>query len=257
MKNKKNETDTEDTMIDEDEIQKTPKKKKRGRKKKEQNEKQLEDLDNITINPPIPKPTNEEQKQEEIPEIKPNPDVLTEMLQEEKKPEQKPKTGLRSKVDELDRRIEDIENKKLKKFKLPSLIRAKGKNAAKKNQVLVSLLRTNHTATYEFSFVNDGMVFVQGVWRKIDPSYIFMLNSKIPMIVLPEWSFIPIGPVTFGEDKEKKAIAENQAFILRAIEQAKVEQKGFELSNFNWKAVLVIVGIAGVVIYVMFGGQLA
>ena len=115
--------------------------------------------------------------------------VTTNKLQQKNEP------SIKSKLDELSTQLEIIngKNKKSKKqYKMPGKIRSKLKRLAKSKEVIVLKLFENKGADFEIAKTSDLMMFVEDHWRKCEPKHIFNLNSKYPIVVLPNWSEEPI-----------------------------------------------------------------
>ncbi len=186
----------------------------------------------------------EEPKQEPIRENTPAP------MQEEG-----PQKGLGSQVKELNEKLDllmpKIKEEKLKPFKLPWNIRSKLKNLHKSNSVMVLLLRTDRTVQPMVAKIENGLIYVNEKWHNCATDFIYLWLGKSPMIVLPEWDLNPIGTKDYYDAIKEGRNVEAQTVIIRAIEQAQIEEKK-KLSGMMW--IWIIIG-AIIVGYVLFAGQ--
>lgn len=166
------------------------------------------------------------------------------------------KIGLSSKVDglteKMDMLIEKSKIKKGKPFKLPFKIRSQLKLLAKKDKVLVILLKTNRSIQLTTQKIKDGLININGKIHQCTTDFIYMWLGKTPCIVLPEWDLNPIGTQNYYDaiDAGRKVDAQN--VIIRAIEHEAVIGSKMKLSG---KMILWIVIILAIVGWVIFGGM--
>lgn len=127
-------------------------------------------------------------------------------------------------------------------------------------EVAVLLLREGGVGDLKYVRPDNGMFIVQGHYYHIIDSCIFNIGKKrIPLAVIPEWSFIPLSKKDFGArmgEQEQSA----QKLIIKSLENAEIVKINSEFApkdKPNGKLIVWIL-IAGVVgIYVlskMFGG---
>jgi len=166
----------------------------------------------------------------------------------------------------IGQRLEGIENKlgitsnnskeeekfKNKNFKMPYKVKLQLKKIAKKNKVLVFMLRTNRTIEVTIGELKEGMLIIGKKFYQGDADFIWLLNGKTPSVVLPEWDLRPIGARVLVEDAmNNKRIADPQNIIIRAIEfKEALQPKKFGGGGLIW----IILG-AAVLFYVLFGGK--
>ena len=136
------------------------------------------------------------------------------------------------------------DDKRAPKYKLPMNIKFRQRAIAKKNQVMIVLLKRNRILSIEIGQLVDGLLHFGGVAYNGDPSFIFLHKHKgkyIPAIVLPEWSLDPVKPEQF------KDTVSAQTIILRAMKHASELNKK-KLSGRT----LIFVGIGAIVIAYLF-----
>jgi hypothetical protein len=152
------------------------------------------------------------------------------MVQEER---QRPGTvelpkGLTSRLDELTKRIEEQEEKTVKKkekgFKIPTKL---GVGKLKQNYVLVLRLKTNQQIVVDKLPINDDMIYLKDndtyhsattdcVWR----------YKNFPVLVLPEWSLQPLNPTELYEKSvQNKELVLPQRALIKAIELSQIKKK--------------------------------
>jgi len=165
--------------------------------------------------------------------------------------EEEKKLGLHQRLNELEEYLKyggKLKKKKLKKFKMPLLVKLQEKKILKKNKLLVFLLRTNRKLDIKIAKIENGMIFINENYHQVAPDYIY-LYKKMPCIILPEWDLNPFGIENYKEAIEQKRIIHPQNIILRAIEAKEAAMTTKKLSG---KAIIFIL-VGGVIIaYLMF-----
>lgn len=139
-----------------------------------------------------------------------------------------------------------------KDVKLPLKVRLAQKTIAKKNTVQVVYLRTNQNMEFKVCPIINGAVIIDK--KKIHTAssdFIYLYKGKVPTLIVPEWSLIPIGTKEFYDAVKNKQIADPQTIIIRALEAAEAinAKKPFKIS-----IILIILAIAAGG-YILFGGQ--
>ncbi len=165
------------------------------------------------------------------------------------------KRGLSKKIDDLSEFIHygGKKKKKSKEFKLPFTIRARQRALAKKNRLLVILLRTNRSIELKTTKIIDGLIQFDGKFYQATTDFVYLYRGRIPSIVLPEWSLIPVGTKDYYDASKAGAIADPQKVIIKAIQAAEPQAtKGLAGKSLIW---IVIIGVA--VFYFIFssGGK--
>jgi|24BtaG_2_1085350.scaffolds.fasta_scaffold00417_9 hypothetical protein len=186
----------------------------------------------------------EEEKKDEADLIEDEPSAI----QEPEKP-----ASLNERVALIDEKIDLLTQKhkiKKKPFKLPWSVKSQLKNLAKKNKVLVILLRTNRNIEAKIVKIEQGFIIVDGKVHNISPDFIFLWDGKTPCIVLCEWDLNPIGTEDYYKAVEENRLAEPQTIIIRAMRNVDKLQLGTKISPKMW-IIIFVVGIA--VAYVLFG----
>ena len=170
------------------------------------------------------------------------------VIQEPSKPE-----GLTGRIKEIDEKLDMLtQSHKIKKkpFKLPFSVRNQLKTIAKKNKVLVILLRRNRTAEAKIVKIDQGFIIVNGKVHNLGPDYIFLWEGKTPCIVLPEWDLNPIGTEDYYKAVEDNRVADPQTIIIRAMRNVDKLQLGQGLPAKTW----IWIAIGAIVIgFVLFG----
>lgn len=136
------------------------------------------------------------------------------------------------------------DDKHAPKYRLPMKIRFRHRAMARKNQLMIVLLKRNRIMTMEIGQLVDGLLHFGGVAYNGDPSFIFLHKYKgkyMPTVVLPEWSLDPISPEKF------KDTVSAQTIILRAMKHASELNKK-KLSGRT----LIFIGIGAIVIAYLF-----
>jgi len=177
---------------------------------------------------------------------------VKELKTEEKRP------GLTTRLEEMKEQIDVISGKykkkgKDKEYKLPIKIRSKLRNIVKKNKVLVLYLRTNRKGEFLFCEVSDQMVNVDGKWRECNEATIYLLDGKTPLLVIPEHSIRPIGVKEYMQTIKDNEGSDNESLLIKMLERQEYDKKGMGLDGMNWKIILVIIGVIGFVLYILFG----
>lgn len=244
--------------------------KKRGRpKKKTKQEKTEEEIiaenaekstDPDQITPREEDPENIDDIPNEAPAIEFYPEYeQREVLSDENKQDE-PQLEHNETVS-VGRRLQDIEEKidliadskqkgKDKKFKLKFGIKKELKNLAKKQKVLVCLLGTNRSAKFITATVKDEMIWINGIMHQCTMDFVYLMDGKWPMVVLPEWSLVPIGTKDYYDKYDANtASAAAERIIIRAIESAEVMDK----KKLSGKTIIWMLIGAAVVMYALFG----
>lgn len=192
----------------------------------------------------------EEPKKQPILPIVPAQKPQTEPTKEEAK-----QRGVRERLDEVNEKLDlivpKVKEAKLKPFKFPFGIKSKLKALAKKNSVLVFLLKTNRTIEPLTAKIENDFIVVNDKYHNCSVDFIYMWLGKYPAIVLNEWDLNPIGTEDYYKAMESGRNVNAQTVIIRAIEQAAVEQKQ-KISGKVW--IWIIIG-AIIVGYILFAGQ--
>lgn len=185
---------------------------------------------------------------------KPEIENLKELIQNKSKIEdlqQHKPEGIIPRLDVIEQKIDAIgmfdkkKKKKEKPYKLKWKTRKDLKRIAKKNKVLVALLKTNRTIDFKVMPYKNEMIYYEDTWRRCALPFIWLLYGKTPTIVLPEWNLEPIGLEEYQKDRDSgNANADAQKIIIDAIEKNKVEQKG----KFNAKVLIIVMVIIIVII---------
>jgi|TARA_R100000501_G_C2621742_1_gene114977 hypothetical protein len=163
--------------------------------------------------------------------------------------------GLKSKIDKIMERFEEMDKnppKKEKKFKLPLGKRMGGTAKVKKGYALVILLRTNGSTLMNFFPIRDDLVYISDVdTYHISSTDFIGYYKKYPLIILPEWDLQPLRRhKLYKEAIEHERLAKPQRAIIQAIHAAQLKQKSaFGGTGLLW---LIIGGIA--VLYIIYAG---
>ena len=139
-----------------------------------------------------------------------------------------------------------------KPFRLPAKIRARAKRAAQKNKILVFLLKSNRGIVPTIGQMSDGMVYIGDKVHNASLDFIWLYKYKIPALVIPEWSLVPIGTKDYYEAVDKNKIIDPQTIIIRAIEAKESEMSKKILSG---KFLLWIVLVGAAVAYILFSNK--
>lgn len=173
---------------------------------------------------PLPEPPKEVSLKQAVEEIRQNLDLLL----KEKHPDEKNKKGI----------------------KLPFAMRKSGKRTAKLSQINVLYLRNNRTILPFKTEISEGLIRKGDNWHNANEGYVFQWEGRLPTLVLPEWSFNPIGTKEFMDSFQSVGAYANWtlAAIIRAYKQAQQDNK----PKGNMKILLIIIGIALVAAYLFF-----
>lgn len=164
------------------------------------------------------------------------------------------KKGLIKRVEELENKEKEIELKKSKKkekrFDLPFFTKAKAKNSYKKNNILILYLKRDRNIVVKWGSMNDGLVFFDGYkYHNANQKYVYFWKSRIPLIIIPEWSLNPIGNEEDCKEEEK---VDAQHIGIRAFEAYKNQGSLNKISPKMW----IWIGIGGIIVaYVLFGSN--
>ena len=159
--------------------------------------------------------------------------------------------SINQKIDFLIEKLEKKEVKKVKgmKFNLPLDIKFRTKLIAKKNRALIFLLKTNRDIEIKIVPIFNGMVMLKDSATNMEKYYdaradCFYIYKGIPVLMLPEWSLVPIGTKDYQDAEQNKKLANAQQVIIRAIE-TKEMQLGPKL-KMDMKTIIII-GIIAII----------
>lgn len=164
------------------------------------------------------------------------------------------KKGLQTVIKELSEKVDmivDPKKAKEKRWRPKFSVRKQLKSLATKNKILVNLLGTNRNAKLITAKIQDGFIVIDGKYHACSTDFVYLMDGKFPMIVLPEWSLLPIGTKDYYDALDKNtAGVEAQKIIIRAMEHAAtVAHKPLGKKAIIW---IIVGGVA--VIYILFGG---
>lgn len=165
------------------------------------------------------------------------------------------KKGLRQQMEEINEKL-DIVTKTGRKFKnkkpkLPYGVKSKLKKLARKNSVMVLLLKNNKAIMPKIAKIENGLVYVDKRYHGCAIDNIFLWMGKYPTIVLPEWDLLPIGTKDYYDAMDNNRKVDAQTVIIRAMETAETPTS----KKMGGKVILWLVIGAGILLYVLFGGK--
>lgn len=171
--------------------------------------------------------------------------------------EVKQEESLKHKIESIDEKLKQIipePKDKTKPFKLKWTVRTKTRNLAKKDKLLVFLLKRNKGMLPLVIPYKDGKIEINGVPRSVEVDQIFLWEGKTPAIVQPEWDISPIGTMDYYqalEDGDRNSAAIKT--LIAMLESKDYEVKKQQLGMMTY----VIIGIIAMVIigYLFFGGS--
>lgn len=172
--------------------------------------------------------------------------------------------SLREKLDNLDKKFDELGGKKevdgkfkKKSFKIPFKVRSKLKKGLMMNKVQVIFLSMNTaliTAIGEFRLGQLVVDTPYGIktWDAED-DIIWQWNGKVPTVIVPEWD---LRPLTRGrlikKSVEERSLSAPGEVIIRKYEatQALAQEK----KKMNPKTAILIFVVAAAAAWIMFGG---
>lgn len=164
--------------------------------------------------------------------------------------------GMKEEIHDINEKIDAIVGVKFEKdykdFRLPNSIKRQLKTVAKKNKVLVILLRRNRTIEPMITDMIDGYICINGVPRNASLDFIFNWKGKVPAIVLPEWDINPIGTSDYYDAVSNGTSSDPVPALIRMLEDEKaLVKKGFQMSAKWWIFIALGAIAAG---WILFGG---
>ena len=91
-----------------------------------------------------------------------------------------------------------------------------------KGEVVVLFLRESGMGEIKHVKPENGMFIIEGHYYHISGSCIFNIGSKrIPLAIIPEWSFIPVSKKAYYDQLEGKS-QEPQKLIIKSMENAEI-----------------------------------
>jgi len=143
-------------------------------------------------------------------------------------------------------------SKKSNKYKFKMSIRAKLKRVAKKGKILLIILRINKKADVKIISTMNGYFVLDGVPRLYTDYYVFLMDGKIPTIIIPEWDIEPIKNKTYFDAGNELSIAAKESFIIGVTQSNQVKMGG-GMTTTHWVFIVLAI-LAG--LYVLFGGAI-
>lgn len=130
-------------------------------------------------------------------------------------------------------------------FRLPFLMRFSERRAGKKRKLLMILLGTNRFIQFKFvKLTKDDTVIWKEKEYECSMDFIY-LWKRVPVIVLPEWSLIPIGTKDFYDAVAEKRTANPQTLIISMLKRGEVQdKKKFAFQPWMWILVFIAAGAA-------------
>lgn len=194
------------------------------------------------------------QPKEEEPKEAPKPKVI-----QAPNPVQKEKSLLEE-IKDLKKFKEDIlgtETELPKKgFKFPGKVKRQTRNLkklAQKNKVQVILIKRTGDLIPTMGEIKFGMLMVGENFHNGDGDITYRWNGKIPTCIVPEWDLQPVTMDTLMKSTDElKTKIDAQQINIRIIEVKEIMDK--LKGNFNWKGLLIIVGILALGYFMFFRG---
>lgn len=128
------------------------------------------------------------------------------------------------------------------------------KKKINQGEVCVLFLRESSTGEIKYVKPSNGMFIVEGRYYHMIDSCIFNIGPKrIPLAVIPEWSFIPLSKKVYKDSLGSKE-AESQALIIKSLENAeivKINQDNQPPRKTDSKLIIWIIIAAVIGIYVL------
>ena len=173
----------------------------------------------------------------------------------ESKPSEDKKIGLTQRLSEIDEKLDIITQKKklekLKPFRLPFRVRSQLKNLAKKNKLLVFMLKQDRTIQPFTAKVQDNILFIGDKMHNCSTDFIYLWQGKTPAIVLPEWDLNPIGTKDYYDAVKDGRLIDPQTRIIQAMEyKENLQPKKMSGNMIIW----IIIGIIAFIGIFMMGG---
>jgi len=166
----------------------------------------------------------------------------------------KPKLSITEKLNAINEKFDEIiklDKKSGKKKKLFGFsVNTKLKALAKKNDILVILLKINRGIEALICEVKDGYIKVKDNYHKCSTDFVFLWNGKFPCIILPEWDLQPIGTADYYKAAAEGRSSSAAKTIISMIEKKEVLNQ----KKLSGKLVIGIIIGAVIVFYILFAG---
>ena len=168
---------------------------------------------------------------------------------------EKPNRGINERMSDIEAKLDLLvpkEKGKEKFWKMPFMWKSKQKKVEKSlDKVQVIWVGTNGNIKPLVKTIDNGFIENNGKYYDASAGFVLRWMGKTPTLIMLEWRITPLGPQDY-----EKAVASGlgaldaQKIIIRAMEQAKLDEKGKMSSGMMW-----ILGIGALVVaYLLFGG---
>ena len=165
--------------------------------------------------------------------------------------------GLSSKIEELNKKLEDLsrdnktKKREKKQFGLPSKVKREFKKISLKKKILVIFLSNNRGMIPMVREIKDGVINIDDKPYDASMDYMFLWKGKVPAIVIKEWDLSPVGTKDYYDAVKENRLADPVSVAIRMIENSQNPSKP-KISPKWW----VFIGLGVIAfLWVLFGGS--
>lgn len=163
---------------------------------------------------------------------------------------------------DLNEKVSNIENRleaekaealrlKEKKFKFPWGTKTSPKQAAKG---YVTVIKLNENGALQFSkrLIEEQTIIMDGIPRLATPEFVWHFK-KVPVILLPNWSFEPIPVITpenlYKKSVDDKSLTTGLKIMLARMKSSQLEEKKGGKKWLLWLFLALVLGVVGYAIF--------
>lgn len=157
--------------------------------------------------------------------------------------------GIKEDLEEIKGLMQEREQVKEKKFKLP-FGKKVSKSQRKKGWVTVIKINNNGALDIKKTQANQQTIMEDDVPRLATPDHILQWKGN-PVIILPEWSVEPFSPVQhFKQSMENNSNSKGYKILLAKMLEVQSAGKKSMGGIIKW---IIGLGLAGIIIYALLG----
>lgn len=164
--------------------------------------------------------------------------------------------GIRKKLEEIDRKLDEVKQKRTKKFRLPA--RAKvGNMKLKQGYITVEVINENKEIGFVKEPIVDGTIKLGETFHSVDELDLFTYRGK-PFAHVPKTKINPWNPLSeylnTARTFEGKTISKNeiygQKYLMSRMKSDAIKSVK-KMGAWIW---VILAGVAGIIIYALIKG---
>jgi len=235
----------------------TPKRRGRPKKQTEQVETKQQNEQAEPQQQEQPKEKTKEERLLELLEKRERVEMMKEERERRLEEERRKKWEEGRKIHEMkveQERDRSFMQRNTKKFSLPRYIQLKVGTSKFKNHVLIIFLRRNREVELKYMEILNDMIRIEDKYydARVDCYYTYG-KSRVPVLVIPEWSLRPIGTADYQRVVARGETTDLQDITIKAHERMEASGKKMKISP---QAIVIFVLLGIVAIYLITSGGL-